>query len=108
MQIIDRPIAYILASTDHGSLLVNRHDYKLTQNGGYGVGYRLLNTSSFDHQEVDIVLRLLASRRADYGDGVVTIDCGANIGVHTIEWAKLMYGWGRFWHLKLRSVSFMP
>jgi len=94
MQIINRPIAYILASTDHGSLLVNRHDYKLTQNGGYGVGYQLLNTSSFDHQEVDIVLHLLASRRADYGDGVVTIDCGANIGVHTIEWAKLMYGWG--------------
>lgn len=94
MQITNRPIAYIVASTDHGSLLVNRHDYKLTQNGGYGVGYQLLNTSSFDYQEVDIVLRLLASRRADFGDGVVTIDCGANIGVHTIEWAKLMYGWG--------------
>jgi FkbM family methyltransferase len=24
----------------------------------------------------------------------VAIDCGANIGTHTIEWAKKMTGWG--------------
>ncbi len=25
---------------------------------------------------------------------MVALDCGANIGVHTIEWANLMTGWG--------------
>jgi hypothetical protein len=25
---------------------------------------------------------------------VVAIDCGANIGIHTIEWATAMTGWG--------------
>jgi FkbM family methyltransferase len=25
----------------------------------------------------------------------VAIDCGANIGVHTTQWARLMTGWGR-------------
>lgn len=90
-----RPIAFVLASTNHGSLLVNRYDYRLTQNGGgYGVGYQLLNTSSFDQNEVDFVIQLLNGRRLNFGDGVVAIDCGANVGVHTVEWAKTMHGWG--------------
>ena len=37
---------------------------------------------------------ILALRRRHYGEGVLAIDCGANIGVHTIEWAKAMTGWG--------------
>jgi FkbM family methyltransferase len=24
----------------------------------------------------------------------MAIDCGANIGVHTVEWARFMHGWG--------------
>jgi FkbM family methyltransferase len=89
-----RPTAFTLVSTNHGSLLVNRHDYRAVPGGAYGVGYQLLETSSFDHEEVDTALQLLASRRKNFGDGVVAIDCGANIGVHTIEWARAMYGWG--------------
>jgi FkbM family methyltransferase len=90
-----RPIAFVLASTNHGSMLVNRHDYRLTQNGGgYGVGYQLLNTSAFDPQEINFAVQLLMSRKQNFGDGVVAIDCGANIGVHTIEWAQAMHGWG--------------
>ena len=37
---------------------------------------------------------LLALRRRYFGDGVVAIDCGANIGVFTLEWARAMTGWG--------------
>jgi FkbM family methyltransferase len=81
-----RPIAFVLASTHHGSMLVNRH--------GYGVGYQLLNTSAFDPNEVDVAKKLLLSRRQNFGDGVVALDCGANLGVHTLEWAKFMTGWG--------------
>jgi len=90
----NRPIAFVLASTNHGTMLVNRHDYRISQNGGYGVGYQLLNTSSFDQGEVDLVVNLLKTRKENFGDGVIAIDCGANIGVHTIEWAQAMYGWG--------------
>ncbi len=89
-----RPAAFILTSTNHGSMLVNRYDYQLVENGGYGVGYQLLQTSSFDHDEVDLVLQLLEWRKENYSEGVVALDCGANIGVHTIEWAKFMSGWG--------------
>ncbi len=37
---------------------------------------------------------MLDLRRRCYGNGVVAVDCGANIGVHTIEWARHMTGWG--------------
>ncbi|MEW6020928.1 MAG: FkbM family methyltransferase [Pseudomonadota bacterium] len=89
-----RPAAFVLSSTDHGSMLVNRHDYRLVEGGGYGVGFQLLETSSFDADEVGFILQLLDSRRRHFGDGLIAIDCGANIGVHTVEWARHMHGWG--------------
>jgi FkbM family methyltransferase len=75
-------------------MLINRHDYRLVGEGGYGVGYQLLNTSSFDQNEIDFALQLLNERKNVFGPGVVAIDCGANVGVHTIEWAQYMHGWG--------------
>ena len=90
-----RPVTFILISTNHGTMIVNRNDYRMTgENTGYGVGFQLLNTSSFDQPEIDVALNLLKKRREHFGEGVIAIDCGANIGVHTAEWAKLMYGWG--------------
>ena len=92
---IFRPLPFVLASTNHGTMIVNRNDYFMTgEAAGYGVGYQLLNNSSFDQEEVDLALALLEKRRINFGNGVVAIDCGANIGVHTIEWARFMYGWG--------------
>lgn len=77
-------------------MIVNRNDYRMvSEKAGYGVGFQLLNTSGYDSAEVGFTLDLLRARRNDCGDGVVAIDCGANIGVHTIEWARAMSGWGR-------------
>ena len=38
--------------------------------------------------------RILERRREAHGDGVVVVDCGANIGVHTLTFARHMTGWG--------------
>lgn len=90
-----RPVAYTLVSTNHGTLLVNRYDHTVNAHGeDIGVGYQLLSNSAFDQSEVSTVVSLLNIRRKHYGDGIFAIDCGANIGVHTIEWAKSMHGWG--------------
>ena len=95
MQSVNRKLAFVLASSDHGTMIVNRFDYRmLDSQQGYGVGFQILETASFDPSEVRLVVDLLALRRKHHGDGVVAIDCGANIGVHTIEWAKSMTGWG--------------
>ena len=95
MQSVGRKLAFVMASSNHGTMIVNRFDYRMIdQNRGYGVGFQILETSSFDPTEVRLALDMLALRRKHHGDGVVGIDCGANIGVHTIEWAKAMTGWG--------------
>ena len=90
-----RPIGFVLAASDYGPLIVNRFDYHNNKDGsGYGVGYEILGTSTYASDEVALVTGLLGVRRQHFGDGIVAIDCGANIGAHTIEWAKTMTGWG--------------
>ncbi len=90
-----RKIAFIVASTDHGTMIVNRFDYKMeSEASGFGVGFKILNETSYEHSEISVGSFILASRRKHFGDGVVAVDCGANIGTHTVEWAKQMAKWG--------------
>lgn len=90
-----RKIAFVTLATDHGTLIVNRFDqHIIDQTNAYGLGFQLLEASSYDAGEVDLTLKLLDLRRQHYGDGVIVVDCGANIGVFTVEWAKHMSGWG--------------
>ena len=95
MRNVGRKLAFVLASSNHGTMIVNRFDYQLTAPGrGFGVGFQILERGCFDPQEVELAIQLLELRRIHNGDGVVAIDCGANIGVHTVEWAIAMTGWG--------------
>ncbi len=88
-------IAFILASTSHGAMIVNRFDYRLMEpNKVYGVGIQLLNNSTYQPDEIALVTTLLDKRRQYFGDGVSVLDIGANIGVFTVAWAKHMVGWG--------------
>ena len=89
-----RKIGFVLAATEHGTMIVNRFDYHHADNRAYGVGFQLLSSAVYEPFETAHAVRLLAARRAHFGDGVVAIDCGANVGVHTLEWARSMTGWG--------------
>jgi FkbM family methyltransferase len=90
-----RKLAFVLASSEHGTMIVNRFDYRMVnETQGFGVGFQILDTANFDPEEVKMALDLLKLRRTHHGDGIVAIDGGANIGVHTVEWAKAMTGWG--------------
>lgn len=91
-----RPIAFVLAASNHGTMIVNRNDYcNINAHDVFGVGHQILNNAQFDMNEIQFALAFLTSRRKNFGDGVFAIDGGANIGVHTIEWARHMHGWGR-------------
>ena len=87
-----RPIAFVLASTDHGTVIVNRFDYGP---GGFGVGYQLFSHTYYDASEIAVTKTFLNSKRRHFGDGVVALDLGANIGLFSVEWAKHMTNWGR-------------
>ncbi|WP_296223786.1 FkbM family methyltransferase [Ralstonia sp. UBA689] len=102
-----RPIAFILAASNHGMMIVNRNDYNVAASGGaYGVGHQILQQSSYDANEIAFALALLNRRREYFGDGVVAIDGGANIGVHTVEWARHMHGWGRVLSFEAQEIVF--
>src|SRR5262249_32273423 len=91
-----RKVAFVLAASDHGTMLVSGLDSRMVdQRNGIGVGFQILERASYDAGEVDTVLNLLGLRRQYFGDGVTAVDCGANIGVHTVEWANRMAGWGQ-------------
>ena len=86
MQNVRRKLAFVLASSNHGTMIVNRFDcHMIDATQGCGVGFQVLEQACFDPDEVKLAVDLLTIRRRHYGDGVVAIDCGANIGVHTIE-----------------------
>jgi FkbM family methyltransferase len=96
MNRIHKPAPFVILSTGHGTMIVSRNDVHMTgPMEGFGVGMQLFQGSLFDVGEIDMALELLKLRRHYHGDGVVALDCGANIGVHTIEWATLMTGWGQ-------------
>lgn len=91
-----RPVAYVLAATGHGSMIVNRNDHvQIDAERAFGVGFQLLSHGAYDPAEVELAVALLNLRKDRFGPGVVAVDAGANIGVHTIEWARAMHGWGR-------------
>ena len=102
-----RPIAFTLVSSDHGSMIVNRNDYHMVNDTqGFGIGWQILCDSSYEAEELSLLLALIDRRRRHFGDGVVAIDGGANIGVHTVEFARHMFGWGRVIAFEAQELLF--
>jgi len=95
MSMVKRKLSFVLAASDHGTMIVSRLDYRmLSPAAGFGIGFQILESGAFDSSEVSLALSVLDLRRRYFGDGVLAVDCGANIGVHTVEWAKHMTDWG--------------
>ena len=91
-----RTLAFILAATDQGAMILNRFDFHIPSPSNlYGVGGTMLRQGTYDQVEAEQGARILQLRRKYHGDGVVALDCGTNIGVFTLEWAKTMTGWGQ-------------
>tara|TARA_B110000259_G_scaffold98285_1_gene113527 strand:+ start:3608 stop:3937 length:330 start_codon:yes stop_codon:yes gene_type:complete len=102
-----KQIAFVITNTDHGTMIVNRNDFHESPSGTYGVGCQLLSNSSYDLEEVGLGINLLDRIKKNNPGNVIALDCGANIGVLTIEWAKFMTGWGKYILLKHRKKFFM-
>lgn len=91
---VDRPLPFILAASDLGPMIVSRLDFAKNNHGYYGVGFQILNSGSYDKNEIKDVLRTLDELRVRRGDGLVVVDGGANIGVHSIAIGRHVLGWG--------------
>jgi len=87
----NRRLSFVLVASDQGTLVVNRFDH---YRFAYGVGFQIMETGSYEAHEIALGAALLDLRRRTAGDGVVAVDCGANIGVHSVPWARHLSGWG--------------
>jgi FkbM family methyltransferase len=89
-------------------MLVNRFDWHADEElqQTYGLGLELLDTANYEAPERDMIAKLLAVRRQAHGDGVVALDIGANIGPHTVAWARSMTGWGRVFAFEAQRWSY--
>lgn len=95
MKTAPRKAAFVLGATDQGTFILNRFDYhRLTPDTTIGIGFHLMDSCACDPTEVNAEVGLLEMSKQLRGAGVVALDCGANIGVHTVEWARAMTGWG--------------
>lgn len=98
--------AFVLTATDYGPMLVNRFDYCGGPGNIWGVGHELLNTSSYEADVIKILTELLNVRREFDGDGVVVMDCGANVGTFTLSLARHILGWGELLAIEAQERVF--
>ena len=55
MPIAGQKLAFVMASSNHGTMIVNRFDYRMVgPDRGYGVGFQILETAAFDRVEVNL------------------------------------------------------
>jgi FkbM family methyltransferase len=91
-----RKVDFIVAATEQGVFILNRNDAAGDGKGGvFSVGAQLLINGCYEDGEIGAISQILDLRRQYYGDSVMVVDCGANIGVHTVAWAKAMHDYGR-------------
>lgn len=89
-------IPFVLVSSVHGTVILNRLDWRRLSDthNEFGVGTDILTHGEFDLDLISMTGGLLQAARDRRGPGVMALDVGANIGIYTIEWARLMTDWG--------------
>jgi FkbM family methyltransferase len=98
MNRIAKPAPFVLAATGHGPMIVSVNDYRPATESepeAAGEGVQLLRSSLAEADLVDLALDLVSLKARHAGPGVVALDGGAGVGVHTVEWARHMTGWGK-------------
>jgi|SRR5579885_355054 FkbM family methyltransferase len=86
---------FILAATDHGPLIFNHLDVHYLPHAAYGVGFQLLSKGHYDAEEVKEIRSLVDDLHQQRKRDIIALDCGANIGVMTIELGKHLSSRGK-------------
>jgi FkbM family methyltransferase len=87
--------AFGLYNTAHGSMIVNRFDYHRSyEDKWHGIGAELLEFGEHNRADTQVIKQLLTEKRKFVGDPLTVLDCGANIGVFSVEIADFLHDWG--------------
>jgi len=53
MRTVGRKLAFVLAASNHGTMIVNRFDYRMNgPDAGIGVGHQVLEAAAYDPVEI--------------------------------------------------------
>jgi len=80
------------AKSKHGQIIINLHD---EESRYIGVSSQILLNRIYEPDEVYLIKKILKKCKEYYGSNVIFLDCGANLGVFTLEASKLMKDWGK-------------
>lgn len=80
------------AKSKHGKIVINLND---EQSRYIGVSSQIMLNRIYEPDEVSLIKKILRKCKEFNGSDVVFIDCGANLGVFTLEASKLMKDWGK-------------
>ena len=90
-----RPSPFIIAATEEGTFIINQNYHKSISEHERSVSkISIVQAAYFDSFTISAGASILALQRALRGDGVVALDCGADVGSHTVAWSRRMSGWG--------------
>ena len=89
-------VPFVLASSAHGPVILFSLDWSPLSNTHveFGTGLDILVNGEYDVALISMTCGCLEARRLAFGPGVVALDCGANIGIFSMEWARSMEGFG--------------
>lgn len=101
-------IAFILASTEFGPMIVNRLDFHQFADGGVtGVGAQILGTGGYHtEEESQLYMTMFALLKQHRPEPIQILDLGANIGACTVPWAKLVEPWGKVLAIEAQEPIF--
>src|SRR5262249_21202129 len=79
MSTVKRKLPFVLAASDHGTMIVSRLDYHMvSKTSGFGVGFQILESGAFDSEEISLAVSVLDFRRRYFMDGVFACDCDSS------------------------------
>lgn len=92
---IKSKINFIQASTQHGPMILCRNDYKIKDGGTeFGVGLHLLHFGEYDMPTINMSIGILKNLYEKRGGPIMALDIGANLGVYSLEWGRVLDGFG--------------
>lgn len=89
--------AFVITASHFGPMIVNRFDFGICPKDLAilpGVGGDILEFNEYKRQSIDACFDIIKSRYDKFGEGVVALDIGANIGAYALGWAHRMHEWG--------------
>lgn len=84
--------AFFEAKSKHGKIVINLYD---EESRYIGVSSQIILNRIYEPDEVNLIKNILKKCKEFNGSDVVFIDCGANLGVFTLEASRFMKEWGK-------------